>query len=179
MVARWDPQKDHANLLAAAARLARGGRDFRCVLVGRGMERNNHTLWQLISALGLAGKLILLGARNDIPDVMNAIDLHVLSSQAEAFPNVVAEAMACGTPCVVTGVGDASFIVGDAGWVVPPRDLNALADTIEKAIAAIEGPQREAISKACRQSVVDAFGIERMTAAYLDIWQRCHWATMK
>jgi len=61
MVARWDPQKDHANLLAAAARLARGGRDFRCVLVGRGMERNNHTLWQLISALGLAGKLILLG----------------------------------------------------------------------------------------------------------------------
>ncbi len=173
-VARWDPQKDHATLLAALVLLAKGGRDFRCVWAGPGLEPSNGALRRLISASGLEDKILLLGQRDDIPDVMNAIDLHVLSSSyGEAFPNAVAEAMACGTPCVVTDVGDAALIVGATGWVSPPSDPCSLSRSIELALSALQSPQREAISQACRRRMVDNFGIDRMTAAYQDIWDRC------
>ena len=109
MVARWDPQKDHANLLAALAIIANRGRDFHCVLAGEGLETTNEALGRLIFENGLQDKVTLLGPLHDIPSVMNALDLFILSSRAEAFPNVVAEAMACGTPCVVTEVPPLSW----------------------------------------------------------------------
>jgi len=173
-VARWDPQKDHATLLAALVLLAKRGHDFWCVWAGSEMEPSNGALQRLIAESGLEDRIVLLGPRDDIPDVMNAIDLHVLSSSyGEAFPNVVAEAMACGTPCAVTDVGDAALIVGATGWVSPPSDPCSLSRSIELALPALQSPQREAISRACRQRMVDSFGIDRMAAAYQDIWARC------
>ena len=122
--------------------LAKKGLEFRCVLVGTGMSRENQQLAKLIRQLSLEDRLILTGPRNDIPDVMNALDLHVLSSAGEAFPNTVAEAMACGTPCVVTDVGDAALIVGDTGWIAPPQNPAALAERVEQGLVTLqsEGP---------------------------------------
>jgi glycosyltransferase involved in cell wall biosynthesis len=138
------------------------------------MERSNPILARLISQGGLEDRVLLLGPRNDIPDVMNALDLHVLSSSyGEAFPNVVAEAMACGTPCAVTDVGDAALMVGGMGWVAAPRNAASLAQSIEQALQVIQTPQREMLSQACRQRVMEHFGIERMVASYKDTWSRC------
>jgi glycosyltransferase involved in cell wall biosynthesis len=172
-VGRWNPQKDYANLLAALSLLAKNGQDFRCILAGTGMERSNAALWKLISSNGLEENVILLGPRNDIPYVMNALDVHVLSSFREAFPNVVAEAMACGTPCVTTDVGDAALIVGDTGWIVPPSDAPALASGIKQALSAIQSTERGKISQACRERIAERFSIERMVTAYKEIWSKC------
>ncbi len=173
MAARWHPQKDHANLLRALALIARRGIDFRCVLAGSGIERSNLDLTRLISESRLEDKVLLLGPRDDMPDVMNALDLHVLSSShGEAFPNVVAEAMACGTPCAVTDVGDSAMMVDDTGWVAPPGDAAALAQRIEQALQVIQTEARDELSKACRQRIAQRFGIERMVAAYKELWSR-------
>ncbi|MGU7783028.1 glycosyltransferase family 4 protein [Burkholderia sp. PU8-34] len=169
-VARWDVQKDHPNLLRALAILLKNGFDGVCVLVGPGMTKENERLVALVNELGVGDHVRLLGPRDDVPAVMNAFDVNVLSSSGEAFPNVLAEAMACEVPSVTTDVGDASMIVGDTGWVVEPQNSVALADGIAKAVADVSGPNRAARAARCRQRVSDEFQLSKMVGAYEAVW---------
>ena len=172
-VGRYDPQKDHANLLNALAILQSRDVAFRCLLVGTQLDDDNTELMALIEQLGLHDQIILLGRRNDIPAVMSALDVHVLPSAfGEAFPNVVAEAMACGTPCVVTDVGDAAYMVGDTGWVVPAGDATALADAIALVLFTIESQSESVkLSRQARLRIEQNFGLDRMIEAYRGVWQ--------
>jgi len=172
MVARFNAQKDHANLFSALQQLKQRGTAFHCVLVGTGMEAGNANLQVLLEKYRVTDVVSLLGRRDDVPDVMNALDLHVLSSLGEAFPNVLAEAMACGTPCVTTNVGDAAYIVDDTGWVVPPQDSAALADALLQAKVIWETLPDVWSSRrgASRKRIVENFSIQRMAVAYAAIW---------
>ena len=171
LVGRWHPSKDHANLLKAFAHLQSSHPESRLLLAGTQCDAGNAELGQLISNLGLNGVIHLLGARPDVPAIMNALDLHVLSSSGEAFPNVVAEAMACGTPCVVTDVGDAAVMVGETGWVVPPSNSDRLAKAIAAALDERQDPARWAERcKRARQRIIDNYSVERMVARYHDLW---------
>ncbi len=169
-VARWDPLKDHENLLAAIRDLALRGRRFRCALVGRGLNAQNQDLQKLIARWGVAKQLILADASNDVCAVMNALDVHVLSSRSESLPVAVMEAMSCGAPCVVTDVGDAAHIVGNTGWVAPPRDARALADAIAAALDAHQGDGWPERASACRSRVIREFSLARMGAEYSALW---------
>jgi glycosyltransferase involved in cell wall biosynthesis len=172
MVARWDPQKDHDTLLHALTHLTNRGVIFRFVLVGTGMSQDNAELCGIIDRLGLRDRMILAGPHEDIPAVMNAIDLHVLSSAyGEAFPSVVAEAMACGTPSVVTDVGDSAQIVGTTGWVVPPKDAEALAQGIQDALITLDASGREVLGQVTRTRVQERYGLKRMVDAYVALWK--------
>ncbi|MFH0784038.1 MAG: glycosyltransferase [Pseudomonadota bacterium] len=173
MVARWDPQKDHGNLFSALARLCNRNIKFTCLLTGPGMSSSNIELSAAILKYNLSSYIRLTGPRQDIPAIMNALDLHVLSSSyGEAFPNVVAEAMACGTPCVVTRVGDTSLIVGETGWLVPPRDSDALAHALQQALIASNDsnswPKRQT---ECRNRIEERFRLDQMVRSYQRTWE--------
>jgi len=174
MVARWDLLKDHANLLAAISLLkAEEVPNWRCVLIGPNMDGNNTELSELLKKYRVCDRVILIGPRSDIPAIMNALDLHVLSSVVEAFPNVVAEAMACGTPGVVTDVGDAAYIVGETGWVVPASNPQALASALrESRVSFTDQVMWSKRKAACRERILENFSLERMVSAYSRIWQR-------
>jgi len=173
-VARWDPLKDHANLLRAVAALVRDGRDagLRCVLVGRGMTADNPDLMALVDKLNLRDRLVLAGPSDDVPAVMNGLDLHVLSSCAEGFPNVVAEAMACGIYCVATDVGDAAYIIGETGVVVPPEQPEALARGIEAGLREVASRGQGRAGEAGRARVLENFDLARMVQSYIAVWRR-------
>ena len=175
MAARYDPQKDHTNLLNALGLIKHKNESFQCVLVGDQIDTDNNELCRIIENQGIVSNVLLLGQRPDIPGVMNALDIHVLSSSyGEAFPNVLNEAMACGTPCVTTDVGDAAVIVGDTGWVVPPSNSELLANAISEAIAEIHDSEKWAVRKSmCRDRVVLNFNLERMVDNYNNIWSNC------
>ncbi|WP_277811574.1 glycosyltransferase [Chromohalobacter canadensis] len=174
MVARFDPQKDHDSLIAALAQLKGLGWDFRCALIGAGLDTDNAELTQLLEDHGIRDRVLLVGRRSDIPAVMNALDVHVLSSSfGEAFPNVLAEAMACGTPCVSTDVGDAAFIVGDTGWIVPPSDSRVLADQLAMVLGEHADSAAWQVRQQCaQQRVVDTFSVQRMVEGYSASWHK-------
>lgn len=163
LAARLDPLKDHATFLQAAALLARTRPDAAFVCIGGGPEGYARQLRGQARALGLEGRLVWAGERQDMERVYNALDLLCLSSLSEGLPNVLCEAMSCGVPCVSTAVGDAARVLGGVGLAVPPGDPQALAAGLEALLRrmAVEGP---GLSQACRERVLERFSLARLLA---------------
>ena len=173
MVARFDPQKDHANLISALALMKRKKHQVRCLLVGTGMEKSNRALMDLLFKHDVSDCVELLGRRDDVAQLMCAMDVHVLSSYSEAMPNVLTEAMACGSLCVTTAVGDAPFMVDAHGWIVPRRDSQALAEGLiaAKELHEFHPLQWQEKCRLARERVLQEFGIEKMRASYANVWR--------
>lgn len=171
MVARFDPLKNHLGFIDSAGILARTHKNVSFMLVGRGVDSNNEQLLQWIEATGCKERFILLGERRDMERCFAAMDVFCLSSIHEAFPNVVAEAMAMSLPCVVTDAGDAARIVAESGWVAPKGDQSSLVQALEAAVACDE-LQRQSIGRAARERIESNFSMaatrQQFEAAYLD-----------
>src|SRR5690606_35073468 len=113
--------------------------------------------------------VLAIGPRDDLPRLWQAADAFVLSSIGEAFPNAVAEAMACGLSCAVTDVGDAAEIVGGTGLVVPPGDPQALADAMT-VLFTMPDAERRRLGDAARQRILERFSLDRMAAGFRRVW---------
>ncbi|PKP85269.1 MAG: glycosyl transferase family 1 [Alphaproteobacteria bacterium HGW-Alphaproteobacteria-2] len=171
MVARLHPDKDHRGFLQALARLRRDGFRFRVLLAGPDMTPDNPLVQGMLAETGLSDRVTPIGPRTDIATVMSSLDVHVLASRTEAFPNVVAEAMLCSTPCVVTDVGDAAEIAGDTGWIVPAGDPDALAAALKQAILALaDADAWQARRRAARERVARRYSLDRMRSGYRSVW---------
>ena len=96
---------------------------------------------------------------------MAALDVLVSSSFGEAFPNVLGEAMACGVPCVVTGVGDSMEIVGETGRVVAVGNMDGLAHNIVE-ILRLSYEERRAMGAKARERVRARYDIESVVRKY-------------
>ncbi|MFZ1752678.1 MAG: glycosyltransferase [Caldilineaceae bacterium] len=138
VVARLDLMKDHPTFLSAAALLVQAFPQARFACVGGGPVAYQQQLQQMAADLGIAQYVSWIEAQSDMPAVYSALDILCSASYGEGFSNVIAEAMACGVPCVVTDVGDSAWIVGDTGEVVPAQDAHALAAGLQRALNALQ-----------------------------------------
>lgn len=172
MVGRYTPEKDHQNLLKALCLVREKITDFHCLLVGFSVEPSNESLVQAINELKLDSCITLCGQRADIPAIMNAIDVHILSSNSEGFPNVLAEAMACGTPCVSTDAGDAKEIIGNKSCVCPPKQPLALAEQVIALHQEWNGAEASWIKRkeVSRLRIQANFGLGAMVEAFESVW---------
>jgi glycosyltransferase involved in cell wall biosynthesis len=160
MVGRLDPLKDHPTFLQAVSLVSQVRDDLRFVCVGGGEETYAAALKQQANALGLERILVWAGELGDMPAVYNSLDMLVLTSSSEGFPNVIAEAMACGVPCVVTDAGDAALIVGDVGEVAQPKDPAALKDALLFMLQRISADP--ALKQRVRQRIVENFSVDAL-----------------
>lgn len=171
-VARWDPIKNHALLAEALHQLNASTTLWHAVWIGPGISQENKDLVELLESFSLRPQITLGGASTDLQMAFNGMDLHVLPSRSEAFPNVLAEAMACGTPCVATRVGDAGRILGKTGWLVNTGDPGTLAKILCQALRAMKNRRTWAVRGIrCRRRMIQHFGVGRMTGAYRRTWQ--------
>ncbi len=171
-VARLDPMKDHKTFLLAAQRLVHQGIAAEFFMIGRDVQSDNGLMQEFLADPLLAPHLHFLGERQDIHSLMPGFDIFTLTSAfGEGFPNVLAEAMACGVAVVATDVGDAALIVGETGHLVAPRDPDAIVAAWRHLI---ENPaRRHEIATAGRMKIQAQFNPEQMAAAYHDLYQTC------
>jgi glycosyltransferase involved in cell wall biosynthesis len=158
-IGRMVPQKDYPSFLRAAAEVARQRCRVRFLCVGSGPDAYERQLRGLGEELGLGDRLIWSEARDDMPAIYNALDVMVSSSAfGEGLPNVVAEAMASGVPCVVTDSGDSAWVVGNTGRVVPRGDVQAIATATIDLLDAVAGGEID--RAALRQRVVRELSLD-------------------
>jgi len=171
LVARYHPMKGHEIFLGAAREIVRIHKSVKFVLVGSGVDGNNGPLKSLIHDLGLNEKIFLMGYRENVSNILPALDIMSLTSLwGEGFPNVVGEAMACAVPCVVTDVGDCADIVGDTGVVVPANDRKALAAAWEKLLD-MTVEERERLGRLGRRRIESRYSLNYVTEQYERVYE--------
>jgi sugar transferase (PEP-CTERM/EpsH1 system associated) len=166
-VGRLVPVKNQAMLLDALALVRAQGISFKAVFAGEGPLLGE--LQARANSLGLTDHVVLAGNRRDVPDILAAYDIFVLSSLSEGLSNVIQEAMAAGLPVVATDVGGASELVqhGRTGCLVPSADPQALAAAL---VELARSPALRRVMGAAARARADEFGLDRMIREYEQLY---------
>jgi len=160
MIACFKPQKAPLDFIEAARQVVAQGSNARFILVGDGILRN--AIQKRILAYGLEDKITLAGWRRDIPEILNSLDVFVLTSLWEGLPVSVLEALACGKPVVATNTGGIAEAVldGKNGFLVEPKEAKRLAGILSR----LAGDQqlRIKLGKQAKENIAGAFLLDSM-----------------
>lgn len=168
-VGRLDPVKDQRAIVEASVALAASHPRLRAVIVGDGPMRD--ALERAVTKAGQQQRVRLVGQRDDVPEIMNVMDVFVLPSLGEGLCNTILEAMAVGLPVVATAVGGNTEMVvdGTTGTVVPSADREALAAALGR--YAEQPTLRATHGAAGRQRVLASFSIQSMVDGYCALYR--------
>jgi glycosyltransferase involved in cell wall biosynthesis len=163
-VARLDEQKGHPVLLRAAAQLP----DVLFLLAGEGPNRES--LEQLARTLGVADRVVFLGHRSDVPELLRACDVFALPSLYEGSSLATLEAMASGSAVVSSAIPGTDELIsdGESGLLVPPNDPAALAGALRRVLGDAE--LRAELGRQARARVERDFTAEAMTRKVVAVY---------
>jgi glycosyltransferase involved in cell wall biosynthesis len=167
VVARLEPQKGHDTVIEAAAALRERWPQLRFLFVGGGSREAE--LPALVERRGLHDRILFTGFRTDSADLIRAADLSVLVSTKEGLSNTLLESLAAGRPVIASRVGGNPEVVSpDVGFLIPPRDAQALAAALSAALADPAAVTR--MGSAGRDLVRRDFSVQRMVAETIALY---------
>jgi len=182
VVAQLSPWKGQDTAIEALRIVCERGVDAHLLLIGSAKfvasstRFDNHSyvakLNARIAAAGLDGRVSWLGEREDVPELVRALDVLLLPSWEEPFGRALIEAMALNVPVIATSVGGPPEIIDDGvnGCLVEPRDPEAWAQAI---LRLAENPTWAGeVGRAGRRRVEEAFTLEHHVASMLGVYQR-------
>lgn len=163
-VGSLDTVKGHSYFLKAAAKIVETSMDTMFIVAGSGNLLKS--LKKETSLLGIEKNVIFLGFREDIPSVLQCMDIFVFPSLSEGLPLAVLEAMAAGKPVVATDVGGIPEVIGDGqtGFLVPPKNPDLLAEKITFLIR--DRALRSRFGHSGRARVQKEFSLQNMVEEY-------------
>lgn len=171
IVANLIPYKGHADLFAALGAIkAKLPPGWRLLVIGRD-DGLGQKLQEQAARLGIDNNILRLGERQDIPGLLSLADVGLNVSHEEGFSNAVIECMAAGLPMLVTDVGGNKEAVPDgvAGFVVPPRDPQAIANALAR--LAGDSELRRRLGAAAHDRAKRLFSLESCVGHYLEAYR--------
>jgi len=169
IIGRLSPQKDHVNFLNAAVQIKARLPDARFLVVGDGPLRDELTAQA--QTLGLGSSIIFCGLRQDIPAILSALDVLVISSKWEGLPVTLLEGMAACCPIVSTAVGGVLNVVTNnvSALLVPPGDSPALANACLKILQ--DQKLAQELSSTAFDVVMNNFSLDAMTGRTIHLYR--------
>jgi glycosyltransferase involved in cell wall biosynthesis len=164
----FSPPKAIPMLIEAFATVRAHHPDARLSLVGDGPERAHCE--DVVHRLGLGGAVTFEGFHDDVSPFLRPGRVFVLPSVNENFPLALIEAMAAGMACVASRVGGVPEVVGDAGLLVAPGDVGALASELTS--LAGDEQRRLDLGRRARERAASAFTIRQCADRHVELWER-------
>lgn len=163
--------------LRAAASILKGDKAAQFMVVGDGPLK--HSLIKQAESLGVSQHVHFIGFRKDIPQILSIIDILIVPSLWEGLPLTILEAMLAGKPIIATRVGGIPEAIkeGKSGILVPPRDVDALRDSVLELLKSPE--KRKELGEGGKQRALQYFDIERMVRDYTGVYDECIAAKLK
>jgi glycosyltransferase involved in cell wall biosynthesis len=158
-VGRGDDQKDLPKLFRVFNIIKKNHPNVILIAVGKNLEKY---------ALN-SDRIIFLGERSNVEEIMTSFDLLCLTSKAEGFPNVIGEAMSSGLPCISTDVGDVKNILGKTGWIVPTNSTSLFAKYLDNFLKMPEKELKK-YGKSARELIIKNYDINKIREQYISLY---------
>lgn len=168
-IGRYDVQKGVDNFINIAKLIREEIKDSSFVFVGPGCASDNEELMALMQTSGISEVSYLLGSRNDVQAILSGIDLLIIPSRGEAFPNILGEAMSVGTPVVTTNVGEIPIILQDIqACFVPGDNLNMAKAAV--GLLRMDESSLKRYSSILRERIIERYNYEMVMEMYKEAY---------
>lgn len=169
-LARFHQDKDYLTLIQAIDPVCSVHNNVYFVFCGRGCNWHNHELTTMIAALTYQKNIILIDGVDNAAHYLSSLDIFVLSSKTESFPNSLAEAMLSGLLCIATNVGEAREILGNAGILISPQAPSQLAAACISMMQK-SANEKEQLAKMARNRIVERYSLENNQMHFKAIYE--------
>ena len=169
---RYAKQKNIESLLNAFSKIVKNYKNVYLYMVGKEINLQNKELINIMSGLNIKDKTVLINEQKNLLEFYNGIDLLVLTSHSESFPNVIAEAMLCSTPVLASNAGCSKKIIDKYGFVLKKNDYLSITKGLKTSINILESKKRnwKFLKKNASLHIKNKFSIEKMANDYFKNW---------
>ena len=168
-LARFHADKNYLGLMQIIDPICSQYKQAYFIFCGQGCDEDNVQLKTGLAKLFHQDRVILIGATNQAEKYLNQLDIFILASRTESFPNSLAEAMACGLACIATDVGEARHLLGDAGFIVQANDPKQLAAACLSMLAKTQ-EERKQYGLAARRKIEESYSLTCHVAQMQEIY---------
>ncbi len=169
---RYTKEKNIKSLLLGFAKFIKNNKNVHLCMVGKNINIWNEELISYLNNYNIKEKVHLLNEQKNLLKFYNGIDLLLLTSHTESFPNVVAESMLCSTPVLSSDVGCSKKIINNCGFIMKDNNYQSIFQNLKKFINVFKNKKKEwkILKTKSQLKIKKDYSIEKMANLYFKTW---------